>query len=1757
MHSYRTPFNNGAEHMSKDPELTLKQYLLALPKQYDFRCTTQVREHIRRALYLSLSDDGRFLSHLFDSSLTDQSGLFQDSFDWTANDKSFHGHPNRPCSRSLKKGEPCYRCLTCGFDETCALCSYCFDSQDHENHTVHVSIVQREHGGVCDCGDPEAWTRGIHCGLNQPESAKISAVPDEFLESISHTLNVVLDYIVDVMSCSTLLLHDAPDDLMAHSKASSLLKKVYGGEDVNSNSYMLIAYNDPQRQFRDAVQRIRLATGKVTQFAHMVASRIEDHGRANVVGSTNLESLKRKQLVLNATGMASCIRSYRDVFREEMCDEMIHWLTDFCSSPLFSQVNSVRDEVCKAFLSKWNSGVSHSCSSTYSVGHLQSYFIPTKPDHRGEVFGWTAEKTETPPFIGSRLQYFLFFDIRFWKSARSLLHELYISALISNLSYKREVCCQYVDLYPAIAEMFLLLDREPECGLMGSLSAQIFTTPSNALAIVERGDLVRFLATTYSYLTQGKVSVDDESADLAFKSLKNRKWGQVLFDLSYIISRNQKSELVFDTQFISSVLDFLQLFQGRPTITRAASVHVEYESNDYGMYFNSISVVCNFAETIAKCASRLSQDRASVLNSTIEKAIDRIATFKTHMQGLSPSQDCDILVPEPSHKQIAIGSITTTVEEFSVGSSKVSLLHPLHSFLAMLLQLDPSFNDPFQLALASQNWPSSTYEYPLRTMVLLAQIKTGFWIRNGFSVRTQMHIYRNTGVREFGYMNDLYLLQCFAASHEPELVVSTILERWDLIPWTEGDFANFSMYEPSILPYMVEECLCFFIQMLSETSHLFKRSEEEITELRIRQEIIHTLCFKPISFSTLLNEMPEHISAEKKLEAVLQSVADYHPPKTCNDTGIYKLKSHVYRELNPYYAHYTSNKREEAIKCVKETLAKKKGKSLQEVYIRPSVASLDHTAHSELYGFVESRIFVLFLNNTLKHVEQEGVAKSESMLDLVLHLVHICSLTPSADKMISAVFHENQSMGSTLYRMLSQDQFKGYHSKIRSILRNCPTVDSVVPEFSASVIEESGDPQGEESALERKKKHALLRQKKIMAKFKRQQEEFASKQDDLEMTMDKLEDDDKAGDPHAWMYPEEHCILCQTPSDDVFGVISYVSKSAVFGTVSTDSCSSFCEAFRGSVSLDEEVSGNASSQEEVIGPGLPPSFSSQHVATSCGHGMHFSCYMEYLDASKSRHAQITRSVPEDADRREFVCPLCKSINNVFLPILASSNNKSLEEALTRTTLGSHPQLAEQVFENCRENWKPEYKDHIFIKASMQPSNKSELPEICLEELFDSLEKVALPYSVNPAQALLSNSIKALEISLRGVGHDLSSNWLVTGQLSNQALTNLRCWDHVQDIVVASQAFSEIMKTSAPMSHFNEDVSMSNRLTSSFLAIADTEHREGVQGTDYFSVLVGLPCTDNANFPMMIHYCLEKHIYQTLHSLAYHLSRLSFSGQDEKLLSDIPCIDGLNEAVTDQLYQLFQQIFTSWKTPVNCPNGKILYAMLIKLITPFLRNCAILAHVKHANDSGVNYDFVDKYTLEADRLCAFLRMPQLETYIDALANNDDFVKPFVLSTPHLEFSQLAYPNVVSLIKLPSRLDYFFTKIYYTLDERPRDPAICMFCAALLDLQSQDVESSYGECTAHCQGECFYEVGIFLIPKSCTILLLYRGYGSFHHIPYLDPHGELAEESKLGQPLYLDEKRYQLFIRTLWLQHNMPNYITRRIESTVDIGGWETM
>lgn len=1887
-------------------DTVLKRFLIDLPAFHDYKLTDEAKKDIRRVLFVSLSNNGQFLDWLFPQLFSpdvnreeairtlekDLNWLFSEYYsnvsksrDPTHNTHNHHAfHSNSPCARIFRRGEPIFKCLTCGFDDTCALCSHCYQPEHHENHAVHISICQRENGGVCDCGDPEAWVNEYYCKYALDDgnytNFRTREIPEDLQYSFFRTIEIFLDYIIDVMSQADLQFYspwDVATNPEKYSANCNLDPTKYGYEMLNdlnydkpSEKYSLIAYNDQVRHFRDAVQRIHLASKKVPEFATMVAEKVQNHGRATVIRSRDVNLLFDRQKILSATGLASCIRNARDEFREDMCHEMILWLGNLTESEMFKSNDTFKNLFCRAFCCRWNKGLLTNMSNhkgEYCRGKLDSYFLIPKVDCYSNLslqkqhWSFVPSQWNLPKQIceacnynlslddylldrshlGSRFQYILYLDIRFWKSIRTLLHDIYSTSLITNLTFKGIIGCQYVDIYPTIADMFLTVDGEPELNIMCTLSTQLFTCPSNSTSIIAHGDVTRIFSSIHSFLKTGQIKssclqLDDNK--ILMSSLKNRRWGQIFFDIGYILSRGRDRELILTNSIIPMACDILSLFQGRPVMKREKESHVEYESSDYTAFFHAIPVIFQFAEYIAHSITNLDPAEREQIS---HNAISYVTTYLLLLE----AWDHEGILTD--YNDVDYGQ--QSIDEFSGEQEfKVSLLHPIHSFLSWLIEFSNfdslekmlnifrdafntySIENPDGIQVTDKDF-SKIFDYPIRTVVLSSQIKSGFWVRNGFSVRSQLQLYKNTGLREQGYMRDLFLIQVFMVSSDHNTVSDLFLRRWLLSEgWVDSMEGGKIAYDLNILPYILEECLGFFIHVLTEDLFLRHLSSEETTYLKIKNEIIHNLCFGPMSFSRLSSQIPEHISSEKRFDMILDQLTTFKKPKTSKDTGSYSLKEQFLDEIDPYYFNYTANKKDDAIKFVKERVSKMKGKHFHEVVIEPKIRNSEELGiYKYLGNFTTSRSFVEFLIRTMKFIFDEGVHKMDGLLETTLHLIHICSMEQMIDTESCGTFFSQfcqvsptflTSLAIQLYHILSVDDFKAHHAKVRVIFtvfdKKYHALVKVLSEtcmnFNSSKLELAPEEGICENEMDRKKRVAKERQAKLMAKFKKQQSLFIKKNnfrtDCSDTEMEELEEE-------GWKFPDPHCILCQDTAQDAgpFGIITFISKSSEFRDVPFDDEYWFLKAFSDNSNLNENEDEQSIpehhserwekymkmiDEDHVVGPG----FSNQkHVhnklmSLTCGHGMHFNCYMQFLYSNRSRLNQITRNTPESVEHREFLCPLCKAINNMFVPILWSSNDRSLKRFMAPSPIPNifNDFLTQKIHDGswleefCRAASADLERISILTPSAKEMIGKnSESLEssiqfrALLSNMFQILSSLTFPQIFKAdSPDILINSIKSTEISLRGVG---SHSALLVDQISNNTLINLRALNEFRITSLLMKISNWLqLPYNLPDAHV--------KILASLLNLSSDSFNSSILFSDFFSLLVNIfpmPST-GFSFNAVLMACFTGSIIQNLYIISTAVSSRKFYVGDHYSILDVPFSEMITQCDAERAVSLFKKLvmpnqdISSGEAIISDPKfGYVLFSMLLKSIGPFLRQSAIYAYVCCSNLEGVRLDDSNDLVFESDMLCQFLNLPTLSEMLSRLCLSEGSeellfeAKKFNSFITYLKRSAgkpskedsdirrtIEYPGIVRLVKLPQRLDNFFTRYYY-LDKynNPHlsieNPAICLFCSEVVDVQKGAIGSDYGRCTTHYLKECSNSVGIFLLPKERSLYLIHKNGGSFHDEPYLDQHGEIPGENKKGKTVYLLKERYDDFTRNVWLQHNVPNYIVRKLDSVIDAGGWETL
>ncbi|KAJ2113205.1 E3 ubiquitin-protein ligase ubr1, partial [Coemansia sp. RSA 788] len=214
-------------------------------------------------------------------------------------------------------------------------------------------------------------------------------------------------------------------------------------------------------------------------------------------------------------------------------------------------------------------------------------------------------------------------------------------------------------------------------------------------------------------------------------------------------------------------------------------------------------------------------------------------------------------------------------------------------------------------------------DYPVRVCVVMAQIRAGLWVRNGYVIRLQSHHYREVSLRENTYDQDVVMIQFFLSIWpDTDHILMTLVDRFGLYDWFSGRPHASRIYEPFHIQYMVEEFLNLLIVIVSERHVATGKNALDLA----RREIVHG-CLSPISYSELSKKVPERLAENTEFDNLLQKMADYRGPTGIMDFGQYELKDEFLDEVDPYFIHYARNQREEVEEVLRERLAKRKRKN--------------------------------------------------------------------------------------------------------------------------------------------------------------------------------------------------------------------------------------------------------------------------------------------------------------------------------------------------------------------------------------------------------------------------------------------------------------------------------------------------------------------------------------------------------------------------------------------------------------------------------------------------------------------------------------------------------------------------------------------------------------------------------------------------------------------------------------------------------------
>ncbi|KAL3438823.1 hypothetical protein BDV09DRAFT_158714 [Aspergillus tetrazonus] len=757
----------------------------------------------------------------------------------------------------------------------------------------------------------------------------------------------------------------------------------------------------------------------------------------------------------------------------------------------------------------------------------------------------------------TRLDWMILFDLRLWKKARTDLRDLYLSTVVNVPQFKRVMGLRLSTLYSALAQLYLIADREPDHSIL-NLSVQLLTTPSITEEIVQRGNfLTKVMAILYTFLTTRQVSEPYEvntTATLSFDagSVNNRRLIHFFNDLRFLLQSEYVQKRVrTEEQYILQFLDLIKLTQGICPNVRAVGEHVEYENDAWisaSILMREINRLCIvFRESFKKPELDGGQNLLRAITvATISTIVHSVgcehkrfeqAEIKdyVHFKNLQPFDfETDQLGTFHRHR----------VVDFLVEKGAMSFHHALHYTLSWLLDCARGMsqellrevlfsaaeaaNDKyiFDSDLTPEDLLLAMFDYPLRVCAWLAQMKANMWVRNGLSLRHQMSQYRGVSFREMGYYRDIFLLQTALVTCNPSRVLASIADRFGVVDWMTKNYTARAGYEDSKILDVVEEFVLLLIVLLTDRHSLTIDGDgDQATYQNMSREIAHVLCFKPLSFSDLSTRLSDQVRDSDHFQDVLEEVARFRPPEGLNDSGTFELKPEYISLIDPYSAHYSKNQRDEAESVYREWMAKQTGKKASDIVFEPKLRPLESGAFADLARFTRTPLFAQIMHQCLDYVmtskdRTPGIppTRVETFLQVVLHLILSATLEDHTDEdrnddqsAESFVSHALTKVRSTqmgnltivglLEKISSMPEYSACGPRIRHILKRLwqkrpRTYSSATASlmFPFDRIDTNSPAIDTESEKELKKKQALERQARVMAQFQQQQQNFLNNQ---------------------------------------------------------------------------------------------------------------------------------------------------------------------------------------------------------------------------------------------------------------------------------------------------------------------------------------------------------------------------------------------------------------------------------------------------------------------------------------------------------------------------------------------------------------------------------------------------------------------------------------------------------------------------------------
>ena len=185
------------------------------------------------------------------------------------------------CGRVFEDGDLAYTCVDCRTDGTCVVCEHCFIHANHEGHRVRYHRTSA--GGICDCGDHEAWKPSgfcqSHCGL-QSSSANTTRPTSALPAIVEARAQAIIVAIVQHLTRFVLTEQASFKRLPEHR--------------TDALKWVVVLHNDDKHTFEDVIHALLACRfGGKEDEARRLTKGVDENGAMIVFSSADYRVVEK------------------------------------------------------------------------------------------------------------------------------------------------------------------------------------------------------------------------------------------------------------------------------------------------------------------------------------------------------------------------------------------------------------------------------------------------------------------------------------------------------------------------------------------------------------------------------------------------------------------------------------------------------------------------------------------------------------------------------------------------------------------------------------------------------------------------------------------------------------------------------------------------------------------------------------------------------------------------------------------------------------------------------------------------------------------------------------------------------------------------------------------------------------------------------------------------------------------------------------------------------------------------------------------------------------------------------------------------------------------------------------------------------------------------------------------------------------------------------------------------------------------------